>query len=104
MNSLAKVAPPACGLRKVKVLAALGLPRDARWGDAAPLVKAHIVAARRRKDLEAAVTWSQIKAFLKRNLYTLCACGSTISPGRRRCLPCYLVELHAPKVKLSGLP
>jgi hypothetical protein len=77
-----------------KVLKVLGVPSNARWPDVAPLIKSRIVSARIAQDDQTASEWSNIKAFLRRNLRSVCAtpgCGAVIKPGTRgglRCAPC----------------
>jgi hypothetical protein len=74
---------------KGELLASLGLPGTARWGDAAPLVKARIVEARGAGDAGLAAAWSEAQAFLKRVLNRTCAgCGVCVNRGATRCRAC----------------
>lgn len=68
------------------ILAALGTS-STRWEAVAPLVKARIVAARLGEDEVAVRQWSQAQAFLKRNLFRECKCG-TVVKGLRHCRMC----------------
>lgn len=70
------------------LLAAIGLPRNARWPAAAERIRTLMVAARRSNDDDTASELSAVKSFLRRNLLNECACGSVINAGSVRCLPC----------------
>jgi hypothetical protein len=77
------------GFKKASLLRRMGLPPNSRWGDVQKPIKERIVQARRNNDDEMAAFWSEVKVFLKRNLFKECVgCKATIKGDRTRCQPC----------------
>lgn len=73
-------------LRLKSALRALDLPINARWEQAAPVLKRKIVESRKSENIEQASFWSEVKAFLILRLNRSCSvCGCAIKPEHRRC-------------------
>ena len=63
-------------------LKSLGLKKPQRWETVKVLLRDRIVQARRNGDDDTARAFSQLKYFLKNNLYRTCRlCGNAVSPG-----------------------
>jgi hypothetical protein len=88
-------SPPAT-MRVKLALHALGLPIGTRWPEAAAALKQRIVVARRCQDDDLAARWSEVKAFLRRNLKNACACGAVIWAQHLRCAMCDAAQRRKP--------
>jgi hypothetical protein len=98
--------PTVIPFGRKKMLRLLGLPPNATWEDANPIVRDRIVSARKANDDEAATKWGQIRDELEKKLARHCECGVVIASGVIRCMQCsatYLSKVRK-KTSLSSVP
>lgn len=92
MVGIVKVRRPEISGRRIgkkRMLKFLGLPLNARWDHAAPIIKTEIVRARKKGDDDAAAYWSSVKTALKRVLHSTCRfCGVVLCPQMKNCNFC----------------
>jgi hypothetical protein len=81
-------SPSRTEFSRAKMLRLIGLPRNATWEDANPILKDRIVTARNAGDVEAAAQWSQIRDALEKRLASYCECGTLIGADCGRCGQC----------------
>lgn len=86
-------SPSIISYSRKKLLRLIGLPHDATWDQANPILKQRLVAARAAGDSEAAVKWSNIRDELEGKLCHYCDCGELIRTEFIRCQACSSREI-----------